>query len=99
MLKRRSLLQLAAGAAAAPVLNLRTAAAQAPRALTYGQSTSLTALDPGQGGFLNYPAGYEAALCLYDRLIDFDADLAFVPQLAERWEISPDLKSITFTLP
>lgn len=98
MLKRRTLLQLAAGAAAAPVLNLRSAAAQAPRAITYGQSTSLTALDPGQGGFLNYPAGYEAALCLYDRLIDFDADLAFVPQLAERWEIASDLKSITFTL-
>jgi ABC-type transport system substrate-binding protein len=98
MLKRRTVLQLAAGATAAPVLNLRSAAAQNARAITYGQSTSLTALDPGQGGFLNYPAGYEAALCLYDRLIDFDADLNFVPQLAERWEIASDLKSITFTL-
>src|SRR5262245_64546502 len=98
MLKRRTLLQLAAGAAAAPVLNLRAAAAQGARALTFGQSTSLTALDPAQGGFLNYPAGYEAALCIYDRLIDFDENLAFVPQLAERWEIAPDLKSITFTL-
>ncbi|MBL8837409.1 MAG: ABC transporter substrate-binding protein [Alphaproteobacteria bacterium] len=100
---RRSVLKLAAGAAAAAplsALNLRRAIAQgaAGRPITYGQSTSLTALDPGQGGFLNYPAGYEAALCLYDRLIDFDENLRFVPQLAESWQIADDLKSIRFVL-
>ena len=40
-------------------------------------------LDPAQGAFTGYPAGYEAAYCLYDRLLDFDADMKIVPQLAE----------------
>ena len=39
-------------------------------------------LDPARGAFTGYPAGYEAALCLYDRLLDFDADMKIVPQLA-----------------
>ncbi len=100
---RRSVLKLAAGAAAtAPLsaINLRRAIAQgaAGRPITYGQSTSLTALDPGQGGFLNYPAGYEAALCIYDRLIDFDADMKIVPQLATSYTMSADLKSCELKL-
>ena len=43
----------------------------------------MTALDPAQGAFTTYPAGYEVAYCLYDRLVDFDENLKFVPQLAE----------------
>jgi len=99
---RRSALTLMGGAAAAPFALgfARHALAQAApgRTITYGQSGGVTALDPAQGGFATYPAGYEVAYCLYDRLVDFDENLKFVPQLAERWEVSPDLKSVKFFL-
>ena len=58
----------------------------------------MTVLDPAQGAFATYPAGYEVAYCLYDRLVDFDENLRFVPQLAESWDTAPDLKSIRFRL-
>lgn len=99
---RRTALALMSGAAAAPLaagFARRVLAQAAPgRTLTYGQSGGVTALDPAQGSFATYPAGYEVGYCLYDRLVDFDADLKFVPQLAERWEIAPDLKSVRFHL-
>ena len=37
-------------------------------------------------------------LCIYDRLLDFDADMKIVPQLATSYEMSPDLKSMTLKL-
>lgn len=99
---RRTALALMSGAAAAPLaagFARRVLAQAAPgRTLTYGQSGGVTALDPAQGGFATYPAGYEVGYCLYDRLVDFDENLKFVPQLAERWEIAPDLKSVRFHL-
>ena len=66
--------------------------------ITYGQSGGVTAIDPAQGSFATYPAGYEVGYCLYDRLVDFDQNLKFVPQLAERWEVASDLKSVRFHL-
>ena len=94
---------LALMAAAAPPLALgfplrALGQATAGRTLTYGQSGAVTALDPAQGAFASYPAGYEVAYCLYDRLVDFDENLKFVPQLAESWEVAPDLKAIRFRL-
>src|SRR5512144_2935756 len=78
----------------------RHALAQAApgRTITYGQSGGVTAIDPAQGSFATYPAGYEVAYCLYDRLVDFDENLRFVPQLAEGWDAAPVLKSIRFRL-
>ncbi|MFZ5815520.1 MAG: ABC transporter substrate-binding protein [Bacillota bacterium] len=35
---------------------------------------------------------------LFDKLVDFDKDLNIVPQLAEKWEISPDGLVYTFNL-
>ena len=55
-------------------------------------------LDSASGAFTGYPAGYEAALCIYDRLLDFDADMKIVPQLATSYEMSPDLMSMTLKL-
>lgn len=99
---RRTALALLSGAAAAPLaagFARRVLAQAAPgRTITYGQSGGVTALDPAQGGFATYPAGYEVGYCLYDRLVDFDENLKFVPQLAERWEVAPDLKSVRFFL-
>lgn len=64
----------------------------------YGQSISITDLDPAYGAYLNYPAGYEAAYVIYDGLVTFDKDLNIVPALAVDWEISDDKLSWTFHL-
>jgi ABC-type transport system substrate-binding protein len=98
---RRTAVKLLTVAASPLALGLpRHLAAQGGpgRTLTYGQSGAVTALDPAQGSFTSYPAGYEVAYCLYDRLVDFDENLRFVPQLAESWETAPDLKSTRFRL-
>ena len=101
-MNRRTALALLSATAAVPVRAVasRRALAQstATRTLTYGQSGAVTVLDPAQGAFATYPAGYEVAYCLYDRLVDFDENLRFVPQLAESWDTAPDLKSIRFWL-
>ena len=66
--------------------------------LTFGQGTAIVTLDPGFGAFTGYPSGYEAALCLYDRLLDFDQDMKIAPGLASSFEMAPDLMSITLKL-
>ena len=96
---RRSFLAGTAGiglAAAAP--GIRALAQGASGTLTYGCSTPMLTLDSGHGAFTAYPAGYEASLVLYDRLIDFDGDMKFIPGLATSWELAPDLRSITLKL-
>jgi ABC-type transport system substrate-binding protein len=101
MNRRTALTVLGASVASPLALGVpRRARAQATagRTLTYGQSGAVNSLDPAQGAFTTYPAGYEVAYCLYDRLVDFDENLKFVPQLAEAWEVAPDLKSIRFRL-
>jgi ABC-type transport system substrate-binding protein len=98
-MQRRELLKVVAAAPAFGV-SVRSALAQAPaaRPIVFAQSTAITALDPAFGAFATYPSGYEAALCLYDRLVDFDARMNIVPQLAESWQLAPDLTSVTFRL-
>src|ERR1700710_2771001 len=97
-MKRRHFLTLAS---ATPVLlpSIRARAQATPSGtITFGQSTSIVTLDPGFGAFTGYPSGYEAALCLYDRLIDFDQDMKIVPGLASSFEIGADLMSMTLKL-
>jgi ABC-type transport system substrate-binding protein len=97
-MKRRHFLTLAGSA---PVLlsSVRAMAQTAPNgSITYGQSTSIVTLDPAFGAFTGYPGAYEAALCLYDRLLDFDQDMKIVPALASSFEIASDLMSITLKL-
>jgi ABC-type transport system substrate-binding protein len=100
MHRRTALSLLSTAAAAAPFAGWREALAQAApgRTLTYGQSTRVTALDPAQGAFATYPGGYEVGYCMFDRLVDFDADLRIVPGLATRWEVAADVTSVRFTL-
>ena len=101
-MNRRTALAFLSSTATAPFVigSALRALAQSTAAttLTYGQSGAVTVLDPAQGAFATYPAGYEVAYCLYDRLVDFDENLRFVPQLAESWDTAPDLKSIRFRL-
>lgn len=97
--RRNFLLAGAAGAAAfAARPDIRALAQSAAGTLTYGCSTPVLTLDPGFGAFTAYPGGYEASLVLYDRLIDFDADMRFVPGLAVSWQFAPDMRSITLRL-
>lgn len=66
--------------------------------LTYGQSVGVLTLDPVHGSYTLYPAGSEAALCLYDGLLTFAPDMTIVPQLAESWTMADDLRSCTLKL-
>jgi ABC-type transport system substrate-binding protein len=102
-MNRREVLALLATATAAPVapgLSVRAfaQAGSGGASLTFGQSTSVLTLDPAYGSFTGYPAGYEASLCLYDRLLDFDAEMRIVPQLAESFSMSDDLTSCRLVL-
>src|ERR1700748_3622202 len=66
--------------------------------LTYGQSVGVLTLDPAHGSYTLYPAGSEAALCLYDGLLTFAPDMTIVPQLAESWTMADDLGSCMLKL-
>lgn len=89
---------LLAGAAAAALAAGPAMAGKDDNTLVYGQSLAITDLGPAYEAFLNYPAGYEASFLLYDRLVTFDEELSFNPQLAESWEISDDQTAVTFRL-
>jgi ABC-type transport system substrate-binding protein len=85
-MKRRHFLTGATGAAlisALPAGSIRAFAQSASGVITYGQSTAVLTLDPAHGAFTGYPGGYEAALLIFDRLLDFDAEMKIVPQLAQ----------------
>jgi ABC-type transport system substrate-binding protein len=96
-MKRRNFVALAGAATAFPGVRAMAQAAAAGT-ITYGQSTSIVTLDPAFGAFAGYPGGYEAALCLFDRLLDFDADMKIVPGLAGSYAVAGDLMSITLKL-
>lgn len=100
-MNRREIFNALGGVAAAGALlrpDIRALAQAKKDTLTFGQSTAVLTLDPAQGAFTGYPAGYEAGLCIYDRLLDFDANMKIVPQLAESFSLAPDLMSATLKL-
>lgn len=100
-MKRRQFLTGAAGAAllsAVPMGGIRAWAQDASGVITFGQSTAVLTLDPAHGAFTGYPGGYEAALLIFDRLLDFDGDMKIVPQLAESFAMSEDLQSCELKL-
>ncbi|MDF1521871.1 MAG: ABC transporter substrate-binding protein [Trueperaceae bacterium] len=66
--------------------------------IVYAQSVPVTTLDPAHGAFLAYPAGYEVAFAIYDRLVTFDETFTLAPQLATGWTASDDGLTWTFTL-
>lgn len=100
-MQRRQFLSGMAGAAittALPPASIRAFAQAASGTITFGQSTSILTLDPAHGAFTSYPGGYEAALVLFDRLLDFDAEMRIVPQLAQSYRMSADLRSCELKL-
>jgi len=99
--QRRQFLSSVAGMAAVGIgqgFNLRAYAQTADGTVTFGQSTSILTLDPAHGAFTGYPGGYEAALVLFDRLLDFDANMQIYPQLAKSYLMSTDLQSCELKL-
>jgi peptide/nickel transport system substrate-binding protein len=69
--------------------------ARAAGTLRYGMQDDPDALDPAQSGSYSGRVVF-AALC--DKLIDTNARMQFVPQLATGWRWSPDSLSLTLTL-
>ena len=94
---RRNFLALA-GAPLAMAAGVRAQAQTTSAGLTYGQSVGVLTLDPVHGSYTLYPSGSEAALLLYDGLLTFAPDMKIIPQLAESWTMSDDLKSCTLKL-
>lgn len=92
---RRMLLTGAAILLAAPA---SVSAGPEENTLIYGQSLPITDIGPAFNAFLAYPSGYEAGFVIFDRLVTFDDQLQFNPQLAESWTIADDQKSVTFNL-
>lgn len=100
-MKRREFLTRSAGAVAlsgAALSPIRLMAQDAKGTVIFGQSTAILTLDPAHGAFTGYPGGYEAALVLFDRLLDFDTSMNIVPQIAESYAMSDDLQSCTLKL-
>lgn len=98
MLNRRHVLTALGATGAASATSLNAFAQAAKDTITFGQSTPILTLDPAMGAFTAYPGGYEAGLCIFDRLLDFDADARIVPQLAEEFQLAGDLLSATVRL-
>lgn len=100
-LTRRQLVKLgglAAAMALAPATPSSAAGATAaPRrggALTLGMASDVLTFDPQHLGLVNYPLIPN----LYDSLIRYDHAIKPAPGLAERWEASPDGKTLILTL-
>jgi peptide/nickel transport system substrate-binding protein len=81
--------------AAALALALLASPAAAQTTLRIGMSADPNMLDPAQSGSV-FERVVFAALC--DKLIDLDADLKLVPQLATAWAWGDDGRSLTITL-
>ena len=94
----RALRPLLAGAAGVLLASTNASAGPDDNTLIYGQRLAITDIGPAYNAFLQYPSGYEAAFVIYDRLVTFDDQLRFNPQLAESWTIADDQKSVTFRL-
>lgn len=82
-------------AALAMALHLAAGSAQAAGVLRVGMQDDPDRLDPVQGGTF---AGRIVFAAMCDKLVDLDANLRFVPQLAESWAWSEDGRALTLTL-
>lgn len=63
-----------------------------------GQATSALTLDPTHGGFSLFPGGTQVGLCLYDGLLDLDANMRPIPGLARTYTMAPNLMTCILKL-
>jgi ABC-type transport system substrate-binding protein len=66
--------------------------------LTIGQAVAITALSPQGFQPEGYPSGYEAAMAIYNGLVQFNNKLQIKPSLATHWSVSPNGRVWTFDL-
>ena len=97
MMKRRSVLTTGAGAVALASLPLAASAQSRKDSLVLGMALEpAPGLDPTGGAAQSIS---EVTLYnVYETLAKINEDGSVSPLLAERWEVSPDLKSYTFFL-
>jgi peptide/nickel transport system substrate-binding protein len=88
-------MRIAAAALFGLGLALGATAAQAAGTLRIGTQEDPDRLDPALGGTLG---GRFVFTVMCDKLWDLKPDLSFAPQLATKWEWSPDGLSLTVTL-
>src|SRR5580692_9362143 len=100
MMRRRDLLMGLPGVAVVPTpLGAPGHAPVAPaRTLTFGQATGAITLDPAHGSFTIDPGATQAALCLYDGLLGFDAAMRIIPLLAGSYTMAANLMSCRLKL-
>jgi peptide/nickel transport system substrate-binding protein len=67
----------------------------APRTVTMNTVQIFGTIDPAK---ISDYTDYMASANLYDGLANVDSKGALVPELAEKWEVSPDATSVTFHL-
>ncbi len=87
--------QAASAPASTPAAAATTSAPAAGGTLRYGLTLPVSGIDP------HIHANSELGIALssvYDTLVVQDKDGNFHPSLAEKWEVSPDGKTYTFTL-
>lgn len=78
----------------------QAAAPAAPKlggTLVYAQSLAVNQADSTRL-MLVYPAAQDVSNSVTDKLVNFDAKLTIVPELAESWQVSPDGLTWTFKL-
>lgn len=92
---RHAVACLVAGLALTPLLTRPLSAQTSGQTLRYGMMEDPDALDPTLARTFASRMVF-AALC--DKLVDIGPDLKPVPQLATKWELSPDERVLTVTL-
>jgi ABC-type transport system substrate-binding protein len=70
-------------------------ASQAGPTFTYARTGETETLDPERTTAV---ASAEADFLIYDTLVSLDTDYTYKPSLAEKWVVSPDGRTYTFTL-
>src|SRR5712691_9753214 len=95
-IERRTLLRmLAAGAAGTVVARPHAALAQASDAVALGWPADVPSWDPNQR-FV--PDAQPIFKLVFDQPVNQDPKLAFVPNLATKWELAPDAMSMAVEL-
>lgn len=92
-----SLMMMAAGCGTTPT-NSGTSTGAAPKdggTLTISLSSDAPKLDPALSSSVYDRYVFQS---VFDKLVDVDKDGKIVPMLAEKWDISPDGKTYTFSL-
>ena len=74
-------------------LVLSPAIAASPHTVTINTTQIFGTIDPAK---ISDYTDYMASANLYDGLVNVDSKGALVPELAEKWEVSPDARSVTF---